>query len=259
MNRFTKAGAVIFGAVILTTLAIEASDLAQGLNGSLTGSISESTGPCRVGETLFTLKGRTLCVDTFEASASSECPLSVPNTELDTRQNFTAGGCRAVSLEGNVPWRFVSKTEAQQLCARANKRLLTNEEWYAVVSGSTELDNQCNVDSGAVSAAGQTACKSPAGIYDLVGNVWEWVDAEVVDGRYEDRELPRTGFVSAVDQHGVITETTDVPIETFAADYAFTNPDGVRGMIRGGFYDSQTDAGIFALNDSVPTEFRDVN
>lgn len=256
MKSFGKIALVIVGAVVLTTLAIEASDIVGGIRGNLTGSLADSGGPCDAGEVLFVLKGASLCVDMYEASAADICPVAVPRNELETRQNIDSTSCVIASKPDALPWRFVSRTEAAQLCARSGKRLLTNEEWYAVVSGSTNVDEQCVVNATAPQPSGSSDCVSPSGVYDLVGNVWEWVDADVQNGVYNNREMPVTGYVAAVDQHGVVTETVDQEPDGYEGDFAWTNETGNRGIIRGGFYDSGTDAGIFSLNSSVSTEFR---
>jgi hypothetical protein len=81
----------------------------------------------------------------------------------------------------------------------------------------------------------------------MIGNVWEWIDEEIVDGTYDDRLLLETGYVSLVDGDGVVVEASDRPSTEFDEDYAWINQEGLRGMIRGGFYGSREDAGIFHL------------
>jgi formylglycine-generating enzyme required for sulfatase activity len=90
----------------------------------------------------------------------------------------------------------------------------------------------------------------------MVGNVWEWIDGQVQDGTYEERSLPESGFVSLVDSSGVVVSTAVSPVAEFGEDYAWTDSAGVKGIIRGGFYGSGSDAGIFAQNLSVPLDFK---
>ncbi len=156
-----------------------------------------------------------------------------------------------------TPWRFVSLTQAQQLCARAGKRLPTNDEWYRAVSGSTDTAS-CAIDTGGSPVpTGSSSCIAPSGVHDMVGNVWEWIDETVTDGRYDERTLPASGYVSLVDAEGVVVSTTaNEPSAEFGEDYAWVDETGLRGILRGGFYGSGADAGVFAQNLSVPLDFR---
>jgi formylglycine-generating enzyme required for sulfatase activity len=90
----------------------------------------------------------------------------------------------------------------------------------------------------------------------MVGNVWEWVDGQVTEGVYDGRTLPQSGYVTLVDTNGVVAETANKASAEFGEDYALTDSKGLRGMIRGGFYKSGNDAGIFAQNLSVPLDFK---
>ena len=151
----------------------------------------------------------------------------------------------------------MSLTQAQQLCARVGKRLPTNEEWYKTVSGFTDHSSCVMRSQSALpQLTGTASCVTPSGVHDMIGNVWEWVDEEVVDGNYNDRELPQSGYVSLVDTDGVVLATAEEAATEFGNDYAWTQHSGVRGIIRGGFYGSGEDAGIFAQNLSVPLDFR---
>ena len=95
-----------------------------------------------------------------------------------------------------------------------------------------------------------------AGVYDIVGNVWEWIDGQVVDGRYDGRTLPQEGYVSVVDTGGIVVETTATPNSEYGEDYAKTSLTGIYGIIRGGFYGSQTVGGIFSQDLAVALDLR---
>lgn len=256
MNTWLKASLVIVGAVLLSTLAINASDVFRGIEGSLSGLAIESTGPCGSGAVLMQLSDGALCVDTYEASPGDGCDVVDPQSEVDTQVNIDNGSCAAVSMPDAVPWRFVSLTQAQQLCARAGKRLLTNEEWYQTVLGMGDMSSCAVSTKGQVQQTGVSSCVTPAGVHDMIGNVWEWVSGEVNEGVYEERTLPGSGYVSLVSGDGMVLETSDQPQAEFGEDYAWTDENDVRGMLRGGFYGSDTDAGIFTLNASVPLNFK---
>lgn len=257
MNTFKKSALIGVGALVLSTLAIQASDMVRGIEGNLAGLVSQSGGPCGSGATQILLGSHSICVDVYEASAGTQCPHSNPQSSIETQENANAQDCVPASKADVMPWRFVSLTQAQQLCGRAGKRLPTNEEWYKIVSGFTDHAS-CNInsESAAPAFAGSFACATPSGVHDMIGNVWEWVDEEVTDGRYNERTLPQSGYVALVDTQGVVIETSEKASVEFGNDYAWTSNEGIRGMIRGGFYGSKDDAGIFAQNMSVPLDFK---
>jgi formylglycine-generating enzyme required for sulfatase activity len=90
----------------------------------------------------------------------------------------------------------------------------------------------------------------------MVGNVWEWVNETVSGKTYRDRPLPDEGYVYEADAGGIaITTQTDSGSELYGKDYFWSKSDGVFGMIRGGFYGSGDDAGLYTINASVPTNF----
>jgi formylglycine-generating enzyme required for sulfatase activity len=91
-------------------------------------------------------------------------------------------------------------------------------------------------------------------VYDLIGNVWEWTRDDAVSGTYNGRPLPQSGYVAQVDQSGIAVISTSSPDHMFADDYLWTSDEGSFGMLRGGFYASKSDAGVFALHaETLPT------
>lgn len=255
MNKRLKIVLVIVGAVGFSTLAIQATDILQGIDTPLSGAAIESQGPCGAHEVLALLGGTSLCVDVFEASAAETCPIAVPENVADVQTNIGNSKCAPVTLPAAIPWRFVSVTDAQQLCARTGKRLPSNSEWYQIVSGLTDVGSCAISGTSAPVPTGSAECVAPSGVHDLVGNVWEWTNDSVTDGVYNDRAVPETGYVALVDTDGFVLETADRPEASFGEDYVWTKSEGTFGIIRGGFYGSGEDAGLFTLNASVPLDF----
>lgn len=255
MKKLYISGFVGVGALVLSTLAIQAGDLLRGIDTNLSGLAIESEGVCGPGATQLLLGDRALCIDVYEASASAQCPVSDPRNPAETQQNANEFACGPQSVSGAIPWRFVSLTQAQQLCARVGKRLPTNEEWYRAASGLAD-DTSCVVDGSSAGQTGTSNCVTPSGVHDMIGNVWEWVDEQVVDGVYDGRALPPDGYVALVDTEGVAIETSRDASEEFGKDYAWTSESGVRGMLRGGFYGSGEDAGIYIQNMEVPLDHK---
>jgi len=195
------------------------------------------------------------CIDRYEASADEECPYENPDSQDKTVANLNNGKCKAVSDEGNYPWRYLSRNQAAVACAKAGKRLPTNKEWYLASLGTPDGDNQrgddCQVDKnwdeqpGRVGSASQ--CKSGAGAYDMIGNVWEWVDGEVENGHYDGQELPQNGFITAVNDGGMPIKISDVPNMNFNYDYFWIKNSGIRGIARGGYWDNKEEAGFYSV------------
>src|SRR5437667_443931 len=71
--------------------------------------------------------------------------------------------------------------QAAQACRVSGKRLATNLEWQDAAAGTpdpgnTPGANDCNTNSGGPSNTGsRTNCKSSWGVFDMIGNVDEWV------------------------------------------------------------------------------------
>ena len=114
---------------------------------------------------------------------------------------------KAVSLPGVDPAQ-ISWFDAKSACEKAGKRLCTEEEWVSACTGKPAIDNNNNsffadddvegrmypygvfYEKGTCRDAedeykgepGKTAasaeCRTPDGIYDLAGNLMEWVGEE---------------------------------------------------------------------------------
>ena len=93
---------------------------------------------------------------------------------------------------GEVPMVSVSWEKAKELCRRTGKRLCREEEWEAACHGqerrsfaigSRLLRSDCNIYSDinkppfVLPSGSFPNCRSPEGVFDLDGNVSEFVDA----------------------------------------------------------------------------------
>jgi len=117
----------------------------------------------------------------------SEYPYNFPSDGNWTPagSNPPSPGVYAVSIPGVQPAACVSWFQANLACRFSGKRLLRNDEWQAAAQGTPTpgTDNQttdCNVGLGglgdhAVNAGSRSSCQSTLGVFDMVGNVEEWV------------------------------------------------------------------------------------
>lgn len=253
--RWLKAGGVIFGAVVITALGIDAADTLQGTSGTLLGQLAGSTaGTCPVGMLAVPAATTFRCVDQYEASPNEECPVVQPINQFDTQKNLTDTACWADSRAEVEPWRHVDRESAQLACVRAGKRLPTSEEWQLLAVGTPDTD-VCNTDTRSIAETGSSdGCRSAIGAYDAIGNVWEWTHDDIFDGVYNGRLLPDSGYVSQVDRGGVATMSSSTPVEQFFADYVWSEAEGAFAMMRGGFYGSGNDAGVYSVHAAtLPT------
>lgn len=253
-GKLLKGGLTVLVASLLSTLGIFASDALQGIDSGLKNLANVHTaGTCPQG--MVPMKGResVLCVDVYEASAAASCPNAHPQNILESEKNANTKECYAASVPAVTPWTFVSLPQAQRMCAGAGKRLPTGEEWYQIALGTDPAS--CVVSASGPQNSGTDGCLSSVGVHDAIGNVWEWVDETVEGNEWNGRALPETGYVASVDASGIAITADAVPQELYGSDYFWSKQEGVFGMLRGGFFGSENDAGLYTVNASVPTDF----
>lgn len=160
-------------------------------------------------------------------------------------------GLYARSVYNVTPSRYVSWFQAQRLCMNHNKRLLTNAEWQGGALGTPDpgatpgaLD--CNTSSGGPSATGtRTNCRSWAGLYDMVGNLWEWA-ADWFVGTQKTTESPGAAVAWGP---GLLDFVWNARGAAYGDGNAGGWTDGIpAAALRGGRWDDGAGAGVFSLN-----------
>jgi formylglycine-generating enzyme len=157
-----------------------------------------------------------VCVDRYEASLEGHSPYEVATVAAAARNGA-----------GEVPQGYVSADVAAASCALAGKRLCTSEEWLAVCRGDDQRvypygdtydPAACNdtraqhpvievfgPGANSLAASGDFPdCVTPDGVFDLHGNLHEWVDdpeGTFRGGFYVDAVINGPGCTYATTAH----------------------------------------------------------
>jgi formylglycine-generating enzyme required for sulfatase activity len=262
--KYFVIGAV---AIILVSIGIDASDNFNNRSGSIIKNLifGKSQGPCADDMVFVSSEKGGFCLDKYENSADTNCPMPNPAGQSDTKINLDKQDCKPVSKEGVRPWVNISQTQAAVACAKAGKRLPTDAEWYEGSLGTPDpaanwTVDDCQVAKNWAAQPGLTGsgknCYSPYGAFDMIGNVWEWVRGEIVDGKYNGQILPPSGYIKEVNINGIpIATDADAPDPNHNQDYIWIKDKETRGMARGGYWDNQKEAGQFAVYLVSPPSF----
>jgi formylglycine-generating enzyme required for sulfatase activity len=265
--KILKYFAIGSAAIILVTIGIDATDNFNNRSGSIIKNLifGKSKGPCSEDMVLVSSEKGGFCLDKFEDSADTNCPSPNPSNQSETRLNLDKQDCRPVSKSGAQPWTYISQTQAAVACAKAGKRLPTDSEWYYAALGTPDKSSDwtaddCQVAKNWTAQPGLTGsgknCYSPYGAFDMVGNVWEWVKAEIVDGVYKGLTMPGPGYVKEVNIDGIpIATQEETPDPNHNQDYLWIKNKETRGMARGGYWDNQKEAGQYSVYLVSPPSF----
>ena len=187
---------------------------------------------------------------------------------IDQYEAYNAGSSIAGSAPGQTAWVSISQINARTYCANAGKHLCTSEEWlgaanikgqvYYLPSGDdanripadatdatacvTYTAAQC---SGSKCPTGSHSdCVSEEGVYDMIGNVYEWVN-ETLD-TVKPCNSGSTGYCYPNSTNGWQT-SADANTDKYGDDGVYflagTNTD--RAVARGGDWGNGANAGLF--------------
>jgi formylglycine-generating enzyme required for sulfatase activity len=231
--------------------------IVKAVDNRITSFNNKNSGPCANDMVYISFSGGGFCIDKYEASPGLNCAYQEVSNQNETRVNLSQSDCQPISLANARPWRFISQAQAMSACAKAGKRLPTDEEWYLASLGTPDKEkdwtmDDCQVKNNWDSQPGLTSsaknCVSAAGAYDMIGNIWEWVKGEIKNGYYNDTKLPPSGYIKSVDTSGLPLET-DIKIAdpNFNGDYLWIKDTETRGIARGGYWNNQGEAGIYSM------------
>jgi formylglycine-generating enzyme required for sulfatase activity len=249
--KFRDKALIIIVIIILGTAAVKAIDIKIGKTSQ------KNISQCPSDMAMIMADERNFCIDKYEASAGPSCTYANPQNQSDTRINLSDSKCAPLSQPELSPWRFISRDQAVMACAKAGKRLPTNEEWQMAALGTPDInlnwgEDDCQVNNNWTGQPGLTGsginCVSSAGAYDMIGNVWEWVKETVDNGKINDAIMPGSGFIDATDGKGLPTETNiNSANPNYNEDYLWIKSSSNRAIARGGYWNNKSDAGQYAV------------
>ena len=179
----------------------------------------------------------------------------------------------ATSRALETPWVSINQNQAKVECEKIGAHLITNAEWMAI---ARDIESVSSNWSGTVlnrgnsnSSAAMNGTDPLSGInkrthtlsngqviWDFAGNVWEWVDAQIPTqadmkptGRYwpgEIKDVTDWGNGLAYSEIGP-KDNTFTMSNGVGGIYYDTSYTSNRAFLRGGYWSSGADAGVFAL------------
>lgn len=260
-KTFPKIFQVIFGSlfiIIFGTIGIDAADHFGNLSDSIFGRLLFSNNERCPSDMAYVPNDKGgFCVDKYENSPDNNCPIKDMANISQSQTNIDDPGCKSVSVPDVKPWVNISQDQAIRLCAKDGKRLPTNQEWQAAALGTPDNmiawgADDCHVNNNWQNQPGATGsgknCASYVGAFDMIGNIWEWVNGSVSDGNFNGRKLPESGYVQSMNASDALPgQTSDVPNDILFKDNFWVKDSGTRGILRGGYWDSKSDAGQYSV------------
>lgn len=250
-------GVIVLGGVIaLTSFSIDATDTLRDSNTLLSQLVSSDQAPasCPEGMVMVTASSDAFCIDAYENALTENCPYREAHSVEEAKANTDNPNCQSFSMSGAPVATYISEQFAQTMCAKRGARLPTASEWHEASLGTPDTE-VCNTNGSRSLTDAYKECTSLYGVHDMVGNVWEWVAGGVVDGVYDGVTLASEGYVTAVDSTGLPIESAPNPDAQFNSDYIWNKAAGSYAMMRGGYYGSGSDAGLYTTHAQVVASY----
>jgi formylglycine-generating enzyme required for sulfatase activity len=186
-------------------------------------------------------------MDVYEASVwdvsnTTQYGVASDNYPCSDNGNDCAHAIYARSVSGVKPSTRITWFQAQQACASSGKRLLTNAEWQMAAAGTPDDPAICNFNTtGVVPTGSKAGCVSNWGLYDTVGNAWEWV-ADWMQGNANNEwnpDRPSNTTTNALYGNDTMADINNAAGQGTGAGFP-------AALLRGGYY-GDSGSGVFAL------------
>jgi hypothetical protein len=144
------------------------------------------------------------------AGARGRCPRGMRLIEAKSEEGYCIDRYEHPG-QGKTPQHGVTLAQARATCHARGARLCSVEEWMGACGGrfpygETYQAGRCNTGGAQLVAAGvRRGCASRSGVFDLSGNVSEWVEDGVAMGGDARQEQGLTACSSSSDRGGELT------------------------------------------------------